>query len=222
MNVVVSLIVVGVLLWLVNTYIPMDAKINRILNIVVVIAVVIWLLQAFGLLGALNGIRIGHWRRYAPDRKSAEYHRSEKSTGDPSGQKTLSELGISKPDSSDWQKLADIPDEDFEGKEHVFYWIGFCNVNTSRTRLTAVSRSATLQRRFKKGNQKWRPIYFSRKLILSLATAVFAAATIEFIGEFNVWWAGGFPGTIMVFVNSLLRKRMSVSSTQSLLEMPST
>ena len=56
-NVVISLIVVGVLLWLVNTYIPMDAKINRILNIVVVIAVVIWLLQAFGLLGALNGIR---------------------------------------------------------------------------------------------------------------------------------------------------------------------
>ena len=59
MNVVVSLIVVGVLLWLVNTYIPMDAKIKSILNIVVVIAVVIWLLQAFGLLGALNGIRIG-------------------------------------------------------------------------------------------------------------------------------------------------------------------
>jgi undecaprenyl pyrophosphate phosphatase UppP len=60
MNVVISLIVVGVLLWLVNTYIPMDAKIKSILNIVVVIAVVIWLLQAFGLLGALNGIRIGH------------------------------------------------------------------------------------------------------------------------------------------------------------------
>ena len=59
MNVVIALIVVGVLLWLVNTYIPMDAKINRILNIVVVIAVVIWLLQAFGLLGALNRIRIG-------------------------------------------------------------------------------------------------------------------------------------------------------------------
>ena len=59
MNVVISLIVVGVLLWLVNTYIPMDAKIKSILNIVVVIAVVIWLLQAFGLLGALNRIRIG-------------------------------------------------------------------------------------------------------------------------------------------------------------------
>ena len=58
-NVVVVLIVVGVLLWLVNTYIPMDGKIKNILNIVVVIAVVIWLLQAFGLLGELSGIRIG-------------------------------------------------------------------------------------------------------------------------------------------------------------------
>jgi undecaprenyl pyrophosphate phosphatase UppP len=58
-NVVVALIVVGVLLWLVNTYIPMDGKIKNILNIVVVIAVVIWLLQVFGLLGDLSSIRIG-------------------------------------------------------------------------------------------------------------------------------------------------------------------
>ncbi len=58
-NVVGTLIVVGVLLWLVNTYIPMDGKIKNILNIVVVIAVVIWLLQAFGLLGELSSIRIG-------------------------------------------------------------------------------------------------------------------------------------------------------------------
>ena len=58
-NVVVTLIVVGVLLWLVNTYIPMDGKIKNILNIVVVIAVIIWLLQAFGLLGELSSIRIG-------------------------------------------------------------------------------------------------------------------------------------------------------------------
>lgn len=55
---VVVLIVVGVLLWLVNTYIPMDSKIKSILNAVVVIAVVIWLLQAFGVLGSLNTIRI--------------------------------------------------------------------------------------------------------------------------------------------------------------------
>jgi hypothetical protein len=59
-NVVITLIVVGVLLWLVNTYIPMDGKIKGILNAIVVIIVVVWLLQAFGLLGAINGIHIGH------------------------------------------------------------------------------------------------------------------------------------------------------------------
>lgn len=58
-NLVIVLIVVGVLLWLVNTYIPMDRKIKTILNVVVVIAVVIWLLQAFGVLGSLDSIRIG-------------------------------------------------------------------------------------------------------------------------------------------------------------------
>lgn len=58
-NVVVTLIVVGVLLWLINTYIPMDAKIKRLLNIVVVIAVVLWLLSAFGLIGDLSNIRVG-------------------------------------------------------------------------------------------------------------------------------------------------------------------
>jgi hypothetical protein len=58
-NLVVVLIVVGVLLWLVNAYIPMDAKIKNILNIVVVIAVVLWLLQAFGVLGSLNSVQIG-------------------------------------------------------------------------------------------------------------------------------------------------------------------
>ena len=58
-NLVIVLIVVGVLLWLVNTYIPMDRKIKTILNVVVVIVVVIWLLQVFGVLGSLNSIRIG-------------------------------------------------------------------------------------------------------------------------------------------------------------------
>lgn len=58
-NLVIVLIVVGVLLWLVNTYIPMDRKIKAILNVVVVIAVVIWLLQAFGVLGSLDSIRVG-------------------------------------------------------------------------------------------------------------------------------------------------------------------
>ena len=58
-NLVITLIVVGVLLWLVNTYIPMDGKIKNILNIVVVIAVVLWLLSAFGVLGSLSSIRVG-------------------------------------------------------------------------------------------------------------------------------------------------------------------
>jgi hypothetical protein len=52
------LIVVGVLLWLINTYVPMDRKIKNILNAVVVIVVVIWLLQVFGLIGSLSGVRV--------------------------------------------------------------------------------------------------------------------------------------------------------------------
>jgi len=56
---VIVLIVVGVLLWLVNTYIPMDGKIKSILNAVVVIAVVLWLLSVFGLLEGLTSYRIG-------------------------------------------------------------------------------------------------------------------------------------------------------------------
>jgi len=57
-NVVIVLIVIGVLLWLVNTYIPMDGKIKNILNVVVVIAVVLWLLQAFGVLGTLGTVGV--------------------------------------------------------------------------------------------------------------------------------------------------------------------
>jgi hypothetical protein len=53
-NLLVTIVLVGVVLWAVNTYIPMDSKIKGILNFVVVIAVVLWLLQAFGLLGGLH------------------------------------------------------------------------------------------------------------------------------------------------------------------------
>lgn len=59
LNIVILLIVVGVLLWLVNSYIPMDSKIRSILNAVVVIVVVLWLLQAFGILGSLSTVRVG-------------------------------------------------------------------------------------------------------------------------------------------------------------------
>jgi hypothetical protein len=57
-HLVLVLVVVGVLLWAVNTYVPMDAKIKQILNVAVVIAVVLWLLAAFGLLPLLH-MRVG-------------------------------------------------------------------------------------------------------------------------------------------------------------------
>ena len=58
-NVVLVLIVVGVLLWLINRFIPMQGTIKSILNAVVVICVVLWLLNAFGLLSTVNHIRVG-------------------------------------------------------------------------------------------------------------------------------------------------------------------
>jgi hypothetical protein len=53
------LIVVGVLLWLVNRFIPMQGSIKSILNGVVVIAVVLWILNVFGLFHSLSRIRVG-------------------------------------------------------------------------------------------------------------------------------------------------------------------
>jgi hypothetical protein len=53
------LIVVGVLLWLVNRFIPMQGSIKSILNGVVVIAVVLWLLNVFGLFHSLSRIHVG-------------------------------------------------------------------------------------------------------------------------------------------------------------------
>jgi hypothetical protein len=58
-QVVIVLIVVGVILWLVNSYIPMQNTIKKILNAVVIIAVILWLLTIFGVIGSLQGIRIG-------------------------------------------------------------------------------------------------------------------------------------------------------------------
>jgi cation transporter-like permease len=58
-NLVVILIVVGVLLWLVNRFIPMAGSIKSILNAVVVILVVLWLLNVFGLFHSMSRIRVG-------------------------------------------------------------------------------------------------------------------------------------------------------------------
>jgi hypothetical protein len=56
---VMYLVIVGVLLWLINNYIPMDGKIKQIVNVLVVVVVVVWLLQVFGVMGPLNRIRVG-------------------------------------------------------------------------------------------------------------------------------------------------------------------
>jgi hypothetical protein len=58
LSILIAIIVVGVLLWIINTFLPMDYKIKRIFNIVVVIALVIWLLKAFGLFAYLANIYI--------------------------------------------------------------------------------------------------------------------------------------------------------------------
>ena len=54
-GIVLTLVVVGVLLWLLNNYVPMDGKIKRIINVVVV---VVWVLQGVGVLGSLQNIKI--------------------------------------------------------------------------------------------------------------------------------------------------------------------
>jgi len=56
LTIIIVVLVVGVLLWLINTYLPMDAKIKNILNAVVVIVLVVWLLKVFGLLSVLKQI----------------------------------------------------------------------------------------------------------------------------------------------------------------------
>ncbi|MCX6633549.1 MAG: hypothetical protein NT090_00415 [Acidobacteria bacterium] len=58
-NLVIALIVVGMALWLINRFIPMASSIKTILNVVVVVAVCVWVLQAVGLWGDISRFRIG-------------------------------------------------------------------------------------------------------------------------------------------------------------------
>ena len=57
-NIVIVLVVVGVMLWAINNYIPMAASIKTILNVVVVLVVCLWLLQVFGIIGSIHGITV--------------------------------------------------------------------------------------------------------------------------------------------------------------------
>ena len=58
LTVLIVLIVAGLVLYLINNYIPMDRKIKTILNVVVVIVIIVWLLKVFGILSSLNGVKI--------------------------------------------------------------------------------------------------------------------------------------------------------------------
>ena len=58
LTILLVLVVVGVILWLVKSFIPMDSKIKSILNVVVVILVIVWLLQAFGLFDSIKSIKV--------------------------------------------------------------------------------------------------------------------------------------------------------------------
>ncbi len=59
LDIVVTLVIVGVILWLINRFIPMASSIKTILNVVVVIAVIWWLLSALGFVGPMSSIRVG-------------------------------------------------------------------------------------------------------------------------------------------------------------------
>lgn len=58
LNVVLTLIVVGVILWLINTYIPMQGTIKKILNFVVVVVVILWLLYGFGIINGSGDVHM--------------------------------------------------------------------------------------------------------------------------------------------------------------------
>jgi hypothetical protein len=57
-NIAIVLVVVGIVLWLINTYIPMAGGMKSLLNLVAFVVVVVWLLQGFGVIGAIPGVHI--------------------------------------------------------------------------------------------------------------------------------------------------------------------
>ena len=58
-SLIITIVVVGLLLWVINSFIPMESRVKSILNVVVIIILVLWLLQAFGIIGSLRNVRVG-------------------------------------------------------------------------------------------------------------------------------------------------------------------
>lgn len=63
LTLIVALVVVGIVLYAINAFVPMEGSVKRILNIVVICILVIWILQAFGLLDFLNTVHVGKAHR---------------------------------------------------------------------------------------------------------------------------------------------------------------
>lgn len=60
LTLIIALVAVGVVLWAINTYVPMDGKIKKLLNVVVILLLIVWLLQAFGVIDKLDHVRVRH------------------------------------------------------------------------------------------------------------------------------------------------------------------
>lgn len=58
-SLILTIVVVGVALWAINSFIPMERRVKSILNGVVIVCLILWLLQAFGVIGSLRNVRIG-------------------------------------------------------------------------------------------------------------------------------------------------------------------
>jgi hypothetical protein len=63
LSIIIALVVVGIVLYCINAFVPMDPKVKMILNVVVILLLVVWLLQAFGLIAYLDRIPVGRPNR---------------------------------------------------------------------------------------------------------------------------------------------------------------
>lgn len=69
-SLIITIVVVGILLWAINSFIPMEGRVKSILNVVVIIVLVLWLLQGFGIIGSVGNIHVGS---LMPSTSSAPY-----------------------------------------------------------------------------------------------------------------------------------------------------
>jgi len=58
LGIIIAIVVVGILLYCINAFVPMDQKVKTILNVVVILVLVVWLLQVFGVIGMLDRVQV--------------------------------------------------------------------------------------------------------------------------------------------------------------------